>query len=281
MIRGLYTGASGMVAQMHRMDSISNNLANVDLTGYKRDTAIHKAFPELLLRRMNDNGVKKIPFGSVDTAPIVGTIGTGVEMNEVYTVFSQGSLKQTDNSFDMALQGDGFFTISTPDGERITRNGSFLLGPEGMLVTKDGYPVLGENGTIYLKKNNFKVDQDGKVYQNARYTDDDNRLVSMEENEWDQTEYIDTLKIVEVNRPRYLKKQGNSLWNTNTYAGEINVIETNRPKVRQGFIEGSNVNPVTEMVRMIEVNRTYEANQKLIQSEDNLLGRLINEAIKV
>ena len=118
MLRGIYTGASGMVAQMHRMDVLSNNLANVDVTGYKRDTSISKAFPEMLIRRINDNGVYKFPFGSVEVAPVVGKLGTGVEYNELFTVFEQGALKETSNPFDLALDGDGFFAVETPNGER-------------------------------------------------------------------------------------------------------------------------------------------------------------------
>jgi len=282
LIRGLYTGASGMVVEMHRMDTIANNLANVNLTGYKRDTSIQKAFPELLLRRMNDNGVYVFPFGSVDTTPIVGKLGTGVEQNEVYTVFTQGALKETGNSFDLALEGKGFFSVDTPEGERYTRNGTFLINSDGYLVTKEGGYVLGENGTVKLKKNNFVVDQDGKIYQNANFTGDDHRLVSLEENQWENMELVDRLKVVDFKRERYLKKMGNSYWNSTQESGKAEVIpENNRPKVRQGFLEGANVNPVTEMVKMIEVNRSYEANQKLIQSEDTLLGRLINDAVKV
>jgi flagellar basal-body rod protein FlgG len=121
MLRGIYTGASGMIAQMHRMDALSNNLANVDLTGYKQDVPIGKAFPELLIRRMNEH-IYRIPPGSVDATPVVGKLGTGVEINEVFTVFSQGSLKETGNAFDLALEGRGFFTILTHEGERYTRN---------------------------------------------------------------------------------------------------------------------------------------------------------------
>jgi flagellar basal-body rod protein FlgF len=103
VVRGLYTAASGMNVQQHRLDEIANNLANVDLNGYKKDTAIQKAFPELLVKRLNDDGMYKFPFGSVDAAPIVGTLGTGVETNEVFTNFSQGPMKQTENDFDLAL----------------------------------------------------------------------------------------------------------------------------------------------------------------------------------
>ena len=117
----MYTGSAGMVAQMHRMDILSNNLANVDLNGYKRDTAIHKSFPELLIRRANDNGVYKFPFGSADMFPVVGKLGTGVELNESYTDFTQGAMKETGNSFDLALEGEGFFVVQTPQGERYTR----------------------------------------------------------------------------------------------------------------------------------------------------------------
>ena len=282
MIRGLYTGASGMVVEMRRMNTIANNLANVNLTGYKRDTSIQKAFPELLLRRMNDNGVYIFPFGSVDTTPIVGKLGTGVEQNEVFTVFTQGPLKETGNNFDLALEGKGFFSVETPEGERYTRNGTFLLNNNGYLVTKNGDYVLGEKGPVKLKKNNFVVDQDGKIYQNANFTGDDKRLVSVEENQWENMELVDRLKVVDFKRDRYLRKIGNSYWNSTRESGDAEIIsEDKRPKVRQGFLEGANVNPVTEMVKMIEVNRSYEANQKLIQSEDTLLGRLINDAVKV
>jgi len=281
VVRGLYTAASGMNVQQNRLDEIANNLANVDLTGYKKDTAIQKAFPEMLMRRMNDNGVYVFPIGSVDTMPIVGTVGTGVETNEVYTNFTQGALKQTENDFDIALEGNGFFTVQTPQGERLTRNGSFLLNSDGYLVTKSGDFVLGENGPIKLKKNNFTIDEDGNVWQNATFASDDKRLVSQDENQWENTQKVDRLRIVDVKRDRYMQKQGNSYWQTTDESGPAQVIATSRPKVRQGFLEAANVNAVQEMVEMIEVNRAYDANQKTIQTEDALIGKLWNEVVKV
>ncbi|MBN2508757.1 MAG: flagellar basal-body rod protein FlgF [Spirochaetales bacterium] len=283
MIRGIYTGASGMIARMHDMDALSNNLANVDVTGYKRDTSVHKAFPELLLRRMNDDGVFRIPHGSVDVAPVIGKIGTGVEYNESFTAFTQGALKQTDNPFDIALDGKGFFTVQNPVGEeRYTRNGSFHLSPEGILTTKEGLPVLGENGIIRLKMNNFVVDKEGRVWQNSSLADDPERLVSLEENEWESIELVDRLKIVDFPRDRYLKKQGSSLWMNDRFSGDpVPVAAADGVKVQQGFLEASNVNAVTEMVRMIEINRAYEANQKVIQTHDQLASKLINEAVRL
>ncbi|HOJ99073.1 MAG: flagellar basal-body rod protein FlgF [Treponemataceae bacterium] len=282
MIRGWYTGASGMTAQQYRLDAVANNLANVDTDGYKKDVAIHKAFPELLLRRLNDDGVYLHPFGSADAAPIIGKIGTGVETNELFTIFEQGALKETESDFDVALDGKGFFTVATPWGERYTRNGSFQLGKEGYLETKDGYPVLGEHGPIRVKEHNFKIDKDGRVWVNAEYPDDPEVFTSKESNTWSQTVLLDTLKIVEFENDRYLAKQGNSLYKDTDVSGPARIIEEGRrPKVIQGFVEASNVNPVIEMVQMIEVNRAYEANQKVIQAEDGMLGKLINEVVRV
>ncbi len=104
MVRGLYTGASGMLSQSIRMDVISNNLANVDKTGFKKDITVFKSFPEMLIRRQNDNGLVKFPLGSYDKMPVVGRLGTGVEVNEVFTDFQQGSLKKTENPFDFAIE---------------------------------------------------------------------------------------------------------------------------------------------------------------------------------
>jgi flagellar basal-body rod protein FlgG len=279
MERGLYISATGMTAQQWRLDAVSNNLANVDLNGYKRDEAVHKAFPEMLMRRFDDDGVYLMPFGSMDTAPIVGKIGMGVEQNEYYTSFSQGALKETANPFDLALEDKGFFTVQTPQGERYTRNGAFVLGKEGYLETPDGYPVLGEKGPIQVKQNNFTIDAQGRVWVNEEFQNDPHRLISMEENTWKKTTLLDSLKVVNFEQPRYLAKQGNSRWADTENSGPAQVIpEAQRPKIRQGFVEGSNVNPVTEMVQMIEINRAYENNSKMIQTHDAIMGKLINEA---
>lgn len=289
MIRGWYTGASGMQAQQRRLDTVANNLANVNTTGFKRDTNVHKAFPELLMRRHNDNGVRTLPLsgldpvlGSFDTAPVVGRLGTGVETNEIYTIFEQGALRETTNPFDLALDGEGFFLIDTPRGERLTRNGSFQLGPEGLLVTNEGFPVLGENGHIYIRENNFYVDEDGRVFENPEFSEDPDRLISMRENQWSDSQEVDRLQLVSVRRVRYLEKQGGSFWNTSWESGEPQILPAgSRPGVLQGFVETSNVNPITEMVQMIEVNRAYEANQRVIQTHDEATQQLLNTVLRV
>jgi flagellar basal-body rod protein FlgG len=267
-----------MKAQQYTLDAVANNLANVDADGYKRDVAVHKAFPELLLRRMQDDGVYRHPFGAGDMAPIIGKLGLGVEANELFTEFVQGALKETQSDCDVALDGKGFLTVSTPWGERYTRNGSFQLGKEGYLETKEGYPVLGENGPIRVKANNFQIDKDGRVWINADYADDPAVLVSRERNTWDNTAHLDTLRIVDFDLDRYLQRQGSSLYRSTPISGDARPLAgEDRPRVVQGFTESSNVDPVIEMVRMIEVNRAYEANQKAVQNSDAILGVLINQ----
>lgn len=258
MIRGWYTGASGMNAQQNRLDAISNNLANVDTAGYKRDITVSKSFSDLLIRRTNFDGVYKIQngMGSADAAPIIGKLGVGVETNENYTDFSQGSFKITNTKTDTALNGKGFYAVETPLGERYTRNGNFYIGKEGILETKDGYPILGENGFIYVENDRFIVNEDGV-------------LLSEDGNE------IDRFKVVRFDNERYLNKMGESLYSSNDISGPAHIAEGNeRPTFLQGYSETSNVNVVNEMVQMIEVNRAYEANQKTITSEDSMMGTL-------
>ena len=256
MIRGWYIGASGMNAQQERLNAISNNLANVDTAGYKRDVTVSKEFSQLLLRRVEADGVYKTPDGSYDVAPIVGTIGLGVETNENYTQFEQGSFRDTQTATDFALGGEGFFAVLTPNGERYTRNGNFILGKEGILETKEGYPVMGENGIIRLEDDKFHLDQDGMMYTK-------------------EGDLIDRVKIVRFDNERYLKKMGDNLWNSNVISGDAYIAEgMERPRIIQNYLEMSNVNVVNEMVKMIEVNRAYEANQKTIQSEDSMMSTL-------
>ena len=272
-----------MRAQQWRMDAVANNLANVNTDGFKREQAAFRASTELLMRRMNDDGLHPHPFGSADAAPIIGRLGTGVELNELYTDFSQGPLMETFSQFDLAMDGHGFFVVETPWGERYTRNGSFILGREGLLLTKEGFPLLGENGHIQVKANNFRVDQEGQVWINAAFDHDDpSILVSADQNQWEDPVILDTLRIVDFDFSRYLRKIGSSFFTSNEFSGPAMIMEGNdRPVVIQGFVETANVDPVREMVQMIEINRAYEANQRIIQAHDSMLGVLINQTARV
>lgn len=259
-----------MNAQQRRLDAISNNLANVDTTSYKRDVTVSKNFPELLLRRMDDDGVYKNPFGSADVAPIIGKIGLGVEVNELFTDFQQGSFKPTGSSSDFALEGRGFFAVETPHGERYTRNGNFTVGVEGFLMTKEGFPVLGENGRIFLQDSLYTVNKNGEVYVRPISNTDADPVL------------LDRLRLVSFENDRYIQKQGSSLYKESPVSGPAIPAEgPDRPLVTQGFVEASNVNVVNEMVQMIEVNRAYEANQKTIQAEDTMMSKLWNDVVRI
>lgn len=278
MIRGIYNSASGMIAQQARIDVISNNLANVDKTAFKRDLTIFKAFPDMLIRRINEDGLGITPAGSYDTMPYVGKLGTGVEVNEVFTQFTQGSLQRTENHFDLALEGRGFFTVQTERGERYTRNGSFTINQEGILVNHLGYPVLGENGTIRVQKNNFMINERGEITVNAALSLEPEDVVGLTDNSWEEPVVIDRLKLVDFENIREIKKEGDSLFRETEFSGPP--LPPENVKVLQGFLEKSNVNIVREMVDMIEVQRSYEANQKSILAHDQALGRLINEVAR-
>lgn len=271
-----------MLVQLEKMDAIANNMANVDKNGYKRDVTITKAFPELLISRTDTRYITGYEVGAIDNFPLVGVLGTGAELNEVFSIFEQGPMKETGNSFDLALDGGGFFTVTNGAGEeRYTRNGSFRIDKNGLLVTKSGLPVMGESGTITLKKNNFIVDADGRVYQDADLSTPPERLVTINEPQWRNVEWVDTLKVVDFEEKRYLRKEGDSLWVATEHSGDMFTPNLGGSTlIRQDFIEGSNVNPVTEMVRMIEVNRAYESNSKVVQTQDQLAGKLFNEAAK-
>lgn len=284
MIRGIYTGANGMNLQQVRMDVIANNLANVDKTAFKRDTTVFKTFPELLLHRFNDDGVGKTPMGSFDTAPLVGKLGLGGEVNEVYTRFEQGAVKKTDNNFDLMIQDKpglekpAFFTVMTNKGERLTRSGAFILDRMGYLVTPQGYPLMGENGPIQINQGNFLIKENGEVFVNNRIGTKPEDGVNFDNNRFEDPIMVDKIKIRTVENPRHLDKEGDSFYVDTPESGEPYAFQDlDRPQILQGYLEASNVSVVTEMVEMIEVNRAYEANSKAMQTHDQLLGRLINE----
>lgn len=254
MIRGLYTSGWSMLAIQKKMDIISNNLANVNTTGFKKDTMVFESFPELLTKRINDTMSVANPSG------IIGGMRLGNDVGEVYTYFSQGQLSNTGSRLDMAIRDSdsAFFSVLVPDAEGnekeyYTRDGSFILGPGNTLLTKDGYAVEGENGPIVLDDGDFSVEEDGSIVQNG--------------------EAVDKLLIKQFTDTKTLRKYGDNLLERTDQTEEEDFGGT----VQQGFLEQSNVNIVREMVDMITVMRSYEANQKVLQAQDSTLEKAVNE----
>lgn len=254
MIRGLYTSGWSMQAGSKKMDVISNNLANAGTVGFKRDTVVFAAFPEVLARRVNDIGQGINPHG------ILGNMELGSDVGEVFTYYGQGPLQKTDNKLDAAISGSSaaFFTVAVPDGnggfdEYYTRDGSFALDANGQLVTKEGYAVLGENGPIFLGNGDFIIREDGTILKDGAY--------------------VDRLLIREFNDTRTLEKYGSNLVRRTDATNDVKFTGS----VLQGYLEQSNVNIITEMVNMISVIRAYEANQKILQFQDATLDKAVNE----
>ena len=256
MIRGLYTGASGMLVEMARTDVISNNMANVNTTGFKKDRAIFRAFPEMNIHRIHDPvpvGIDKV----VDPRPFIGMLGTGVMLDEINTDFAQGSFKTTSNPLDLAIRGEGFFQVQTPDGIRYTRDGSFTLNRDRYIVTKDGYYVLGNNGPVQLtQEGDIVISEQGEIFVNEEYVD-----------------RLNTVTFVETNQ---LQKQGD-----NMYISDMPPIPLQYVQIAQGALEEANVNIVSEMVYLISAFRAYEANQKVIQTHDATLDKAVNDVGRV
>lgn len=255
MIRGLYIAGTGMNVQTKRLDVISNDLANVNTTGYKKDDAVVASFDEVLMYRLKD------AENNVPNDRAIGTINFGARIDQVYTQFAQGSLVKTDGLVDLALQGDGFFTVQTANGIAYTRDGKFSINGDGALVTKEGYPVMGQDGPIEFGED--YLTNGGKLTVGEKGT------ISIDGRE------IDTLALVRFNDNQALTKREDNLYIANGQAEDF------EGSVMQGYIEASNVNPVTAMVDMITVSRAYEANQKVIQTHDNLLGKAVNEVGRV
>ena len=255
MIRGLYTGASGMLGEMTRTDVISNNLANVNTTGFKKDRAVFRATPEIGIHRFGDPvtaGLDK----TIDPMPFIGILGTGVLVDEINTDFSQGGLQVTSNPLDLAIRGEGFFEIQTPDGLRYTRDGSFSVDREGFIITKDGHQVLGQNGPIrLLSEGDVKIDPQGVVIMGG--------------------EVLDTIRVVSFNDLDGLTKQGDNLYVSGEAAFEAD------GEVVQGALEGSNLNTVTEMVDLITAFRAYEASQRVIKTHDETLEKAVNDIARL
>jgi flagellar basal-body rod protein FlgG len=247
MVKGLYTSALGMITQMYRMDVVTNNLANVDTPGYKRDIVAAQSFSAELMKRINEPGIrlfKDYPLGMVSQ---------GVYVDDIYTDYSMGSFRQTKGPFDLAIAGSGFFCVQVNGAELYTRDGTFTLRPDGVLVTKDNGVVMGERGEIKLTDGNVFIDEKGRVYAGG--------------------EFIDTLKLIDFSDRKFLHKLENNYYKTTDDSKPIPFTG----RVEQGMLENSNANTVREMVEMIALSRQYESNARMIAFHDAMMSHSAND----
>lgn len=236
MNKGIYPALSGGVAYEKLLSIIANNVANINTSGFKADRPVFRVDTPPL-----SPPVSPIPLHPSSVNGEAG--GFFTEIDGLFTDFSVGGIKQTGSALDMAIDGDGFFVVNTPEGIRYTRSGNFTLDTSGMLTTADGYMVMGENGPIILEPGRIVIDSEGRITVNGSE--------------------VNRLKIVDFEKPYSLEKE-----HGNMFAGSGEMIAEGY-SILQGAIELSNVNPVKEMASMIEVLRGYESYQKMITTMDD------------
>ena len=247
--KGMKSAAEGLVSLSRMQDVITNNLANANTAGYQSDSLVIASFGDIFKKEAQ----KAELMGGFETANVDDN--PTLYMRTV-TRFQQGTLKETDHPYDLALQGKGFFVVETPHGTMYTRNGAFTVDAEGKLRTKDGGYVMGQNGPIKITSPNFEIREDGSV--------------------WVDGKMVDKLLIVDFDSYSRLEKVGSSYFRA-PLDMEPKPAEA---KVRQGYLEMSNVNPIKEMVNMLTVLRSYEMGQKVIQSEDDMLKKYIEQVAR-
>ena len=257
MIRGLYTAYTGMVNEQKRLDIISNNVANASTVGYKAEGVTSQSFDEALTLKIKDTS-------NVLDEERIGHMSLGVKIGEVYTDYSQGSFRQTENTYDLAIEGKGFFQVSVTDmngnnSTMYTRDGSFTMTYDGYIVDVNGNHLLGANGEVRVPTNAVAVsiDRDGTIMADG--------------------EYVDQIEIVDFEDYNFIEKYGENMYRP---VDGANIIETDGA-IMQGYTEQSNVNVVSEMVDLINITRAYETNQKMIQTVDTMIDKAVNEVGKV
>lgn len=297
MDKGIYTALSGGIAKSHEIDLIANNLANANTAGFKRDTG---TFNEYLSELRHPDSVQSL---GREIAGLTSQDGRAVgdksfvEMDGVYTDFRQGGLQKTGRPLDLAIEGKGFFEVLTPQGVRYTRAGSFSVDKDGRLVTSNGHPVLSRTqksgaGEAQKSGGSFAVVGAKGPATPAKPTAPSTvgaelRVITLGEGPVQITPEGDVMQngvlaasinIEEFNEPQWLEKVGNSLYR-NTNADNIKGT-TSDSKMHQGFVEGSNVNAVTEMTRLIEATRSYEAHMQAIKTYQDIDMRTANDIAK-
>jgi len=254
MIRGLYTAAAGMNAQQHQIDVTSNNIANVNTNAFKKDRA---EFQDLMYESLNFTAGST----SANTSNPTGIdVGLGVRISGIQKDFLQGSLKQTGNPLDVAIEGNGFFEITLPNGDSAyTRDGSFKVNSEGNLVDGQGYP-LAQGITLEAGATDISISQNGLISYNLNGT----------------TNEVGPIQLFNFMNPAGLKPKGDNLFAATSVSGDPVEIDNANVSLRQGMVETSNVQLVNEMVDLITEQRAYEANSKAITTTDSMLG-IVNQ----
>ncbi|HPE65553.1 MAG TPA: flagellar hook-basal body protein [Synergistales bacterium] len=263
MHRGLYAAASAMIVQESMHDVVANNLANVNTSGFRRRIPVNKSFPEVLMDRIEkkseDGEIKLIapPFQlGLKGKFLIGDLSLANVISETYMTTESGAIQVTDNPFDAAIVGEGYFAVQDGAGNiYYTRSGHFQKNGEGQLVTEDGMLVLGDGGPIEVgDASRFAITENGNVIADGAV--------------------VDMFQVVTFENPTYLRQVGRTALAVTPQSGAPVPVEAIR--LEPGVLEMSNVNVVEEMVRMVEAHRAYESASKVLMTHDELTGKLIS-----
>ncbi len=256
MIRGLYTSVSGLITLQNEQEVITNNIANVNNNGYKKRELTKQSFEDVMI----SNRQKLV--GNEYVKNNIGSLNLGVKINDVDTVFTQGSFKSTDSATDFAIDGRGFFVAQNGNQEVYTRDGNFKINQQGYLITNDGCEVLGTNiatgakEPIYIGNNKFSLDGGNNI--NIEGIGATHTLLTTD------FESYNTLEPLGDN-----------------YITVDNPIYNATVKARQNVLETSNVDPSAELVKLMEVKRQFETNQKFVKMQDETLQKAASELGRV
>ncbi|WP_300543127.1 flagellar basal-body rod protein FlgG [Maricaulis sp.] len=259
-MRSLTTAATGMQAQQLNVEVISNNLANMNTTGFKRQRA---EFQDLLYQNVQAMGMNSSDAGTI--VPTGVQVGLGVQAASIYRITEQGSLSNTGNPFDLAISGRGHFRVQMPDGsDAYTRAGNFAISPEGEIVTADGYTV-SPGVAIPQDAREVSVNAQGQVQA----------LIDGQT----EPQTLGQLELVTFFNEAGLEAMGDNLFLESAASGPANVGTPGSPgygTIRQGFVETANVNAVSEITALIQAQRAYEMNARVITASDEMLAASSN-----
>jgi flagellar basal-body rod protein FlgG len=257
MIRSLWIAKTGLDAQQTQLDVISNNLANVNTSGFKRSRAV---FEDLLYQTLRQPGANSSQQTNLPTGL---QIGTGVRPVATERIFSQGNLQQTSNSLDVAINGQGFLQVQLPDGTTAyTRDGSLHLDNQGQIVTSSGYAIQPAI-TIPTNAQSITIGNDG--------------IVTVTQPGQANATQVGTLQLANFINPAGLESKGENLYTETQSSGSPTTStpgNNGMGTISQGYVETSNVNVVEELVNMIQTQRAYEINSKAVETSDQMLQRL-------
>lgn len=273
MFKGFYTATTGMLSQQRKTDMLTNNIANANTTGFKADQASLRAFPEMLLQQQQSSGVPVVERPGWTDKRQIGSVNTGVYMQEITPSFIQGALKDTGRKTDIAIidnavpidaagnKGTFFFTVRDTNNElRYTRNGNFTIDDSGFLTTNEGLYVMDANNEpIQLQGTDFQISPQGLITENGQA--------------------VAQLHVAMTSNARQVMKEGSGLYRTEDNNPLPSALENpdGSFNLQQGSLERSNVDVTQTMTELLSAYRAFEANQKIIQAYDRSMEKAANE----